>query len=119
MARAAFALVSTTALNACSGSTNAIVSVRSSGASTTAWPRARKACAVRSPSGSGRVTSRRTPHTGAKKFAPARCLSSLPASAPSATASATAPARAASTTSLPSGLAIRPRNASAPARTVA
>ena len=29
---------------------------------------------MRSPSGSGRVTSRRTPHTGAKKSAPARCL---------------------------------------------
>ena len=44
----------------------------------TSWPRARSACAVRSPSGSGRVTRRRTPHTGAKKSAPARCLSSAP-----------------------------------------
>ena len=89
-------------------------SMRSSGASTTSWPRARSACAVRSPSGSGRVTRSRTPHAGAKKSAPARALSSRPASAPSAAASAAAPARVVSNTSLPSGLAIRPRKRSAP-----
>src|ERR1700674_4849400 len=34
--------------------------MRISGASSTSWPRARRLAAVRSPSGSGRVTRRRT-----------------------------------------------------------
>ena len=46
-----------------------------------------------------------------KKAPPARSRSSRPASAPSAAASATAPSRVRSMRSLPSGLAISPRNA--------
>ena len=68
---------------------------RSSGATSTSWPRARNAAAVRSPSGSGRVTRRRTSLTPARKSRRRRAASSSrPASAPSATASATAPSRA-------------------------
>ena len=41
-------------------STFGTASTRSKGATTTSWPRVRKAAAVRSPSGSGRVTRSRT-----------------------------------------------------------
>src|SRR6516165_9684498 len=60
-----------------------------------------------------------SPHTGAKKSAPARCLSSRPASAPRRTASAAAPCRFVSRTPLPSGLAIKPRKRNRPAATTA
>ena len=59
-----------------------------------ATPRARaraSVAAVRSPSGSGRVTSSRTDQAVAKKSAPARRLSSRPASAPSEAASPAIP----------------------------
>src|SRR5262245_18798919 len=61
MARAAFALVITTALKGSRGSATSTASMRISGASVTSWPRARRRAAVRSPSCCGRVTSKRMP----------------------------------------------------------
>src|SRR5262249_95885 len=61
MARAAFALVITTALKGARGSSKSTASMRSSGANVTWWPRARRRATVRSPSCCGRVTSNRTP----------------------------------------------------------
>ena len=70
-------------------------SMRSSGASTTSCPCARNAAAVRSLSGSGRVTSRRMV-SPRRNPGPARPFSSPPASAPSFSASRTSPSRVAS-----------------------
>src|SRR5262245_47329573 len=58
-------------------------------------------------------------HARAKKPAPARPLSSRPASWPSADACAASPSRVVSYTWLPSGLAIRPRKLIRPAVTLA
>src|SRR5690242_5331217 len=60
IARAALALVVSTAENGSDPKSAATGSIRNSGASITTWPRARRTAAVRSPSSRGRVTSRRT-----------------------------------------------------------
>ena len=89
-------------------------STRSSGASSTSWPRARKAAAVRSPSSCGRVTT--SAHGQSEKSgAGAACLSSRPASAPIFTASSRSPLRG----DVVRGAAVGPRDQAAKRNRVA